>query len=148
MVTAIVTALIAAVSGYVAALLQSWLERRGKIDDGLLTKRTELYKELWLMTGNLPLYPPNRVFSGNDAAELMQELRDWYFGKFGGLYMSDRTQKLYLAFQAALDGVTKAADAPIGDGAYVRVRSAGSALRSGMTRDLHSRNAVFDIQIG
>lgn len=139
----VILALIAAAAGFLGALLERWLERRGKLDEGLLEKRTELYKELWLMTGRLPLYPWNTKFSGNDAGKLMQDLRNWYFDQAGGLYMSTKTQRLYLDFQDSLNAVADKASDPIGEGAYANVRKSGSSLRSGMTRDLSSRERIF-----
>ncbi len=137
----IISALIGLVAGFLGGIWQSWFAKRNKLDEGLSEQRKLLYFELWPLTGKIPKYPRNKEFSPDDALDLMHQLRNWYFDRMGGLYMSSDTQRRYLAFQAALEaaaglqgGVRKPWDV-LYDGA----QKAGSALRTGMTRDLQSR---------
>ncbi len=75
----------------------------------------------------------------------MESLRDWYFDKQGGLFMSTKTQQVYLGFQSALfDSLASAKDnEPLSLLSYEKARKAGSALRTSMTEDLHSRKGFW-----
>jgi hypothetical protein len=101
----LVPAIIGLIAGFFGAVGKGWLDRRTRIDEGLLAKRTELYFDLLRLTGNIPKYPRNREFSYRDAYQLSVELRNWYFVKSGGLYMSAETQRRYLDLQNALNGL-------------------------------------------
>ncbi len=140
----ILSALIGLGAGFLGGIWQSWMAKRNKLDETLTSERKLLYVELWLLTGRLPKYPKDEKFSAKNAYQLMEELRDWYFGKLGGLYMSADTQKRYIAFQRALDAASKFTDSSSTDWGklYDAAQDGGSALRTGMTRDLQSRNAA------
>lgn len=143
----IITAIIALVSGFAGGLTLSWFARRDRLDQSLKDKRHALYADLWQLTGRIPLYPHDEGFSPEKAGELMHRLRTWYFDENGGLYMSKETQDLYVAFQKLLAETRTFDHSDPKDWLkqYGRVQVAGSALRTGMTQDLHSRSAAWRI---
>lgn len=141
----VLTVAIGVVAGFVGAMGKSFVDRRDRIDAGLLGKRTDIYSELWRLTGILPLYPHDPTLTYRALAERSAELRDWYFAKDGGLYLSRQSQRRYLDFQEALaDAVAAGASQPtagdiVSGKDYAAARAAGSKLRSSLTDDLHSR---------
>jgi hypothetical protein len=143
----LLTIVIGSISGFIAALSQGWFDRLNQLDQSLTEHRSTVYSKLWTMTGEISKYPRNLEFSPSDAANLMNKLRKWYFEEHGGLYMSAATQKRYIAFQAALDSFSKSDenDAKVCAKHYDTAQSRGSALRTGMTRDLRSRRAAIRV---
>jgi hypothetical protein len=139
-----ISAVIGLVAGFIGAAGKGWLDRRTRIDDGLFTKRTELYAELWQMTGRIPKYPRDTKFTYGAVATLMVDLRTWYFEKSGGLYMSVNTQRHYIHFQSVLNDITASQDAKaiVEDKQYDAAQASASLLRSAMTKDLDSRVAL------
>ncbi|QMW21954.1 hypothetical protein [Sandaracinobacteroides saxicola] len=135
-------AFIGIVAGFVGGVGKAWLDRRARIDDGLLAKRTELYLTLWRLTGIFPLYPRDRTLRHEQVAKRMVELRTWYFEEGGGLYMVGKTQAAYLFFQSVLDKLSADEtrhDDLVSDHDYTVGQEASTALRTCLTQDLYSR---------
>lgn len=136
-------AAIGLVAGFFGALGKSWLDRRSRIDAGLLEKRAGIYAELWRLTGLLPLYPRDTALTYGAVAARMEQLRDWYFAASGGIYLSRVSQKIYLEYQRTLSELVVAggnsANKILTPEHYDAAREAGSRLRSSLTDDLHSR---------
>jgi hypothetical protein len=137
------TVLLSLFTGFLGGWGKSWLDRRYQFDDSLLKRRSDLYPELWSLTGRMPQYPPDLDFSPRNARALAEHLRAWYFEKAGGLYMSAGMQRNYLDFQREVCGLADmdTGGNPVPRSEYERVRKLGSVLRTGMTRDLTSRQA-------
>ena len=144
MLTVGLSALVGLVSGFLGAMGKSFIERRTKIDEGLLAKRAEVYGELWKMTGILPQYPRDDKLTYENLAAQSEALRDWYFQKSGGIYLSRDSQRIYMAFQKTINDLLKGQEASLDrqvlPADYERARVAGSTLRSSLTDDLHSRS--------
>jgi hypothetical protein len=138
------SALVDLVSGFLGAMGKSFIERRSRIDEGLRAKRAEVYSELWTLTGILPQYPKDEKLTYGKLAAQSEALREWYFQKSGGIYLSRESQKIYLAFQKTIndlvEGQKENLDGQVSPTDYDRARAAGSTLRSSLTDDLHSRS--------
>lgn len=141
----LLSAAVGLVSGFAGALGKSVLDRRAKVDDGLLARRADLYAELWRMTGILPQYPRDETLTYQRLTDQSAQLRDWYFTRSGGIYLSRPSQRAYLRLQAVIHDLVVAAQArrmqPMTPEDYERARRFGSALRTSLTADLYSRNA-------
>jgi hypothetical protein len=144
MLTVGLSALVGLVSGFLGAMGKSFIERRTKIDEGLRAKRAEVYSELWKLTGILPQYPRDEELTYGKLATQSEALREWYFQKSGGIYLSRDSQKIYIAFQKTINDLLKGQEASldrqVSPADYERARVAGSTLRSSLTDDLHSRS--------
>ena len=144
MLTVGLSALVGLVSGFLGAMGKSFIERRTKIDEGLRAKRAEVYGELWKLTGILPQYPRDEKLTYGKLAVQSEALREWYFQKSGGIYLSRESQKIYMAFQKTINDLLASPEANLDRRVspvdYERARAAGSTLRSSLTDDLHSRS--------
>jgi hypothetical protein len=92
----------------------------------------------------LPRFPKDEGLTYQKLAAQSSSLRDWYFQKSGGIYLSSGSQKLYLRFQQTIQEAVQKEKAnqerPVSAGDYDRAMKAGSALRTSLTNDLHSRS--------
>lgn len=99
--TIFLSSFVGALVSYLGAWLKSALEMRSKIDEELLHKRTELYKDLWDKTRILPKWPREDNVSYEKLISFSTELREWYFNG-GGLYLSRSAQRAYARVQDAI----------------------------------------------
>jgi hypothetical protein len=137
----IIAGLIGVVTGFLGALLKSWLDSRLKLDEGTRKERWEVYKKLWNLTKCVPKWPRDDSLIYAGLLDFSGKCRDWYFTE-GGYHLSRPAQKAYARMQdvvgAALEG--KAPAAKVAELDYNRAQKACSALRTQLTLDLHSRN--------
>ena len=144
------TALVGGAGGVVGALGKDWLERRTRIDEGLRAKRTELYADLWKLSGILPKWPRNKEVTYQGLLERSERMRHWYFETGGGLYLSEPSRAAYGKAQEAIvqtveSKMSSRPENSLEKSDYDRVRDALSALRTELARDLHSRARVSSI---
>ena len=136
----LIVGLIGVVTGFLGALLKSWLDSRLKLDEETRKERWEVYKKLWTLTKCVPKWPRDESLTYGTLLEFSTKCRDWYFIE-GGFHLSTPARKAYGRMQdalgAALQGKAEAAKVDGPD--YNSVQQAGSALRTQLTLDLHSR---------
>lgn len=145
--TVIVSALVGAVVSFVGSLLTHFLGARTRIDENLLQKRDESYKELWNLTGLIPMWPRSINMTYEKLRDLSQGLKNWYFNQ-GGLYLSEESRSAYGALQKELTRVVGGKTNPeltkrLTDKDYSAVQTKGRDLRKQLTKDLFSRSRAF-----
>jgi hypothetical protein len=140
----IIVGLIGIVTGFLGALLKAWLDSRLKIDDAAREKRWEVYKALWSLTGLIPQWPRNAQLTYLELEGFSGKCREWYYNQ-GGFYLSVPARKAYGRMQEEVSAVLKGKppEHKVTDEGdtddYIRVHLACSALRTQLTKDLHSR---------
>jgi hypothetical protein len=136
----IIVGLIGVVTGFLGALLKSWLDSRLKLDEATRKERWEVYKKLWTLTKCVPKWPREESLTYGTLLKFSTDCRDWYFTE-GGYHLSRPAQKAYGRMQDAVGAEleAKAEAANVEKTAYDRVQQACSALRTQLTLDLHSR---------
>ena len=140
----IIAGLIGAVTGFLGALLKAWLDSRLKVDAAAREKRWEVYKVLWKETGLIPQWPRNAQLTYGALEVFSDRCRGWYYEE-GGFYLSVPARKAYGHMQDVVSDVVKGqpAENKVSDqndkDEYMRVHRACSALRTQLTKDLHSR---------
>ena|SRR6266566_369205 len=136
----LIVGLIGVVTGFLGALLKSWLDSRLKLDEETRKERWEVYKKLWTLTKCVPKWPREENLTYGTLLEFSSTCRDWYFTE-GGYHLSRPARKAYGRMQDTLGALLKkkAAGAAVEERDYDRVQQAGSALRTQLTLDLHSR---------
>lgn len=136
----LIVGLIGVVTGFLGALLKSWLDSRLKLDEETRKERWDVYKKLWTMSKCVPKWPREENLTYGTLLKFSVDCRDWYFNE-GGYHLSRPSRKAYGRMQdtiaAALAGKGAAAKVETSD--YDRVQQSGSALRTQLTLDLHSR---------
>jgi len=136
----LIVGLIGVVTGFLGALLKSWLDSRLSLDTETRKERWTVYKVLWTSMKAVPKWPRDRELTNGKLIEFSGACRDWYFST-GGFYLSRPSQKAYGRMQQAITEVTSAKNtaAKVEDPEYDRVQEACSALRTQLTKDLLSR---------
>ena len=146
LMTVIVGGVVGIVGGFAGALIKSYVDQKTKMDEGLIAKRTELYEDLWMLTGFLPLYPRNEHLTYLGMQKCSERLRDWYFKKAGGMFASSDSRDLYLALQKSISGVLEQRKSRLADNVedadYDSVQKKCSALRTSITTDLQTRRGL------
>lgn len=132
--------LIGVVTGFLGALLKSWLDSRLKLDEETRKERWEVYKKLWTLTKCVPKWPREENLTYGTLLKFSAKCRDWYFSE-GGFHLSKPARAAYGRMQDVVGAALKekAAAAKVEEPDYDRVQQAGSALRTQLTLDLHSR---------
>jgi hypothetical protein len=136
----LIVGLIGVVTGFLGALLKSWLDSRLLLDTETRKERWTVYKVLWDSMKAVPKWPRDRELTNEKLLVFSRTCRDWYFST-GGFYLSRPAQKAYGRMQDAITEVTakKVITEPVEDDEYDLVQEACSALRTQLTKDLHSR---------
>jgi hypothetical protein len=137
----LIVGLIGVVTGFFGALLKSWLDSRLKLDEETRKERWEVYKKLWTLTKCVPKWPREESLTYLTLLDFSKKCRDWYFIE-GGFHLSRPARKAYGRMQDALGAALKgkaAEAAKVKEHDYNSVQQAGSALRTQLTLDLHSR---------
>ena len=145
--TIIVSALIGAVVSFVGTLLTYFLGTRTRRDENLRQKRAEAYKDLWMLTGLLPLCPRSLDVTYKNLLDLSQDFKNWYFTQ-GGLYLSEESRSAYGDLQSEVtrvvgDRTNSQLTNLISDEEYDIIQATANALRKQLTTDLLSRSRVF-----
>ena len=138
-ITAVVAAILAAVGTYVTTRRNLQIQ----FDASLREMRIAVYKPLWSRLAGLAKYARPEPLSRDEALELAETLRDWYF-ETGGLFLSQETRRDYFALHDALEVVprrTSGETLSVEDDELLRVLS--SRLRTGMTRDVGTRRTFI-----
>jgi hypothetical protein len=138
---AVVTAVVALVTGLVSAAVSGWLATRAKVSEDLRDLRRTVYPPVWKATSLVSRHPETTA-SYADLMRLHLDLRRWYYG-LGGIALSKNARDRYMELQTLI-GTHLARDAGEGETAlhpdtYDSVRELASAFRTGMTDDLESR---------
>jgi hypothetical protein len=136
----LIVGLIGVVTGFLGALLKSWLDSRLKLDEETRKERWEVYKKLWTLTKCVPKWPREKDLTYGTLLEFSTHCRDWYFID-GGFHLSKPSRAAYGRMQDALGAALKGKDleAKVKGSDYDFAQKAGSALRTQLTLDLHSR---------
>jgi hypothetical protein len=136
-VSAAVQDLVAAPSAHLAT---STREQAGGTHEALHGERIVAYKALWSLTQVLPKWPRDSHAQYEDLRTFSVQLRDWYFGNGGGLFLSRRSHTAYSAVQNSLTAVLFENPAGVlSEDDYDAIREACSALRSQLARDIGAR---------
>ncbi|MBC7810930.1 MAG: hypothetical protein H7175_07290 [Burkholderiales bacterium] len=140
-------ALIGAAFGGLITYLLAIQKARLELDEATRADRAKAYKDLWKLTGLLPLYPPAPNVVYQDLVSLSESLRKWYF-ETGGMYLSQPTRDVYFDVQKYIATLSKKEGSlsPYDNkGAYdkqsdyEKMRARLSALRTQLTSDIGSR---------
>lgn len=138
-ITGVVTALLAAVGTY-------YTTRRNlqvQYDADLRRLRIDAYKDLWKRLDALAKYGRPQTLASDDAQALGRSLREWYF-EVGGIFLSRQTRSDYFALQDAIEELAPPSTSRAfgkADDDFLRVL--GSRLRTGMTRDVGTRQTFM-----
>jgi len=76
-------------------------ELQQQVAHELLNKRLAAYDDLWSRMRGLALYDEDPL-SASKVRKLSGQLSDWYFGKDGGLFLTERNREFYFALQDVL----------------------------------------------
>jgi hypothetical protein len=136
-ITAVITFVVTAAATFVTTRRNLQLE----YDADLRKLRIDAYLDLWQRLEVLSKYARPNTLARAEAQALAQSLRDWYFKK-GGLYLSVETRADYFAMQDALS-VLATGGAVLNEGEDEFLRVLGSQLRTGMTRDVGTRQTFL-----
>lgn len=140
--TVVVSAIVGAVVAFVGAYTQKIIDARGVISQEVRNERQAVYQTLWKNTELLPMFPKNSTATYRQLHNLTRTCRDWYFRE-GGIYLSEEAQRAYRTAQKIMCDAVNAKptelDTPLSDADYESSRSALSALRTELTKDLASR---------
>ena len=91
----IIVGLIGIITGFLGALLKSWLDTRLKLDVDTRKERWEVYKLLWELTKRVPKWPRDQELTYEMLLKFSEGCRDWYFQR-GGFHLSRPAQRAYL----------------------------------------------------
>lgn len=144
LVTGVVSAIIAAVSTYISAVVKYRREIEADFDKGIRNERIRTYPELWKHLELLARFDRPSTMDVRHLQGLSVAMRKWYF-ESGGIFLSEPTRGSYFDLKARLqrdiesvdpkaDGPTEVANAP-------ELVAAASLLRAHLTKDLGSRRS-------
>jgi hypothetical protein len=146
--TAVLVSTLTLVLGALVSGVLTYLGTRSKLvldyDADLRSRRVTAYSDLWARLEPLAKYAADSSFTETDAKDLATSLRVWYFQK-GGLFLSQDTRADYFALQNLLAHLDtgwgwEAPGKDLTPAAREHVRTYGSRLRSGLTRDVGTRS--------
>lgn len=138
--TGLVTALLAAAGTRYTTRRQLQVQ----YDADLRRLRIGAYRDLWKRLDALAKYGRTRTLARDEAHALGRSLRAWYF-EVGGIFLSEQTRGDYFALQDAIEHLATPGSTrdPLttADDDFLRVL--GSRLRTGMTRDVGTRQTFM-----
>src|SRR5439155_22169200 len=79
------------------------LQSQAALDVDLRTRREGVYADLWRMGISLSKWPRNDALTYSDLDALVLKLREWYFDKLGGLWLSAAARAAYGRLQDELN---------------------------------------------
>jgi len=110
------------------------------LNERLQQERIAAYKALWTLTQILPRWPRNVHAQYDDLRKFTAQLRDWYFGDGGGLFLSRKSHTAYAAVQNSLAAILgENPSGPLSDEHYDAIRESCSALRTQLAGDVGAR---------
>lgn len=132
--------IIGIITGFLGALLKSWIDTRLKLDEDTRKERWQAYKRLWELMKDVPMWPRNDQLTYRELLSYSMNCRDWYFLQ-GGYHLSGAAQRAYRNMQETVTTAlkNKLPDTKVEDLEYNRVQESCSALRTQLTLDLRSR---------
>jgi hypothetical protein len=119
-------------------------QREAELVSSLRNERLPAYKALWASLEPLALYARPKPFTLEEANKLSDALRNWYF-QVGGIYLSERCRKTYIALAETLDLIienlaeNKNWNETLSEEIFETLRKKGSDLRTTMAEDLGTR---------
>jgi len=114
--------------------------RMDELSVPVLDSRIEAYRALWALTDVLPKWPRAKGVRYQRLQEFSGQLREWYFGNAGGMFLTRLAHNRYSALQDALTALTdQYPKGVVREKHYDAIRELCSALRTQLARDLGSR---------
>jgi hypothetical protein len=112
----------------------------GVLRPEVAAQQLEVYRALWAMTGVLPKWARGESVTYAMLARLGRDLRVWYFGTAGGLFLTRRTYSRYAELQDALAATSREdANTAVTEQDYEEIRQLCSQLRRQMALDIGTR---------
>lgn len=106
----------------------------------VLDGRIEAYRTLWGLTDVLPRWPRAQGVRYQRLQEFSGQLREWYFGNAGGMFLTRLAHNRYSALQDALTALTnRYSKGVVKEKHYEAIRELCSSLRTQLARDLGTR---------
>ncbi len=141
MSVALISAVVALVSGLITAAVTGWLAGRAKVAEELRELRLTVYPPVWKRTSVFSRWPRTDV-TYDGVQRFHVDLRKWYF-ELGGLYLSENARDRYGDLQELVEAHLDYHSDPEGDElptpVYDDLMETSSAFRTALTEDLESR---------
>jgi hypothetical protein len=137
---ALVTGVLALVSGGALAVVNNAITTRAGIDEKLRDRRQGVYLRLWALTGTVSRWPKQQVTTST-LEDLHSRLRAWYYTE-GGLFLSENARDRYGDLQDLIAAVLTHPGDPaalLTKERYADFQDAASILRTALTEDLETR---------
>jgi hypothetical protein len=146
MTNIIITGIVGALTGLVAAFLKNRFDYQHEVRSDLWNKRFESYIRIWKITQLIPKWPRNEKLSYKGLYELSKHFQDWYF-QDGGILLSSPARQKYGDMQEAmttarLSQEKLSTDAILNEDDYNKVQTACSNFRTAITNELLSRKTT------
>ncbi len=114
-------------------------DKEDKLENALRTDRLTEYKKLWRSTRRLAMFYRPQQMKYEDVSQLSEELQTWYFDE-GGIFLSEKSRKLYKTLQASLKATLEnhlAEDnQPLPGDLFKDIQEHGHNLRKNLRREL------------
>jgi TIR domain len=108
----------------------------------MAAQQLQAYRALWSLTGVLPKWPRDPTVSYSHLIQLSRDLRDWYFGQAGGLFLTGGMYSRYADLQVALQAIPQSPE-PLSAQDYDDIRHLCSLLRRQIAVDIGARPHNF-----
>ena len=144
----LISAALTAVVTYFATRSKIRLDLMVEHDKEINKKRLELYIELWTMFKPLARFSNDEKLTYSIIKETSEKMRDWYFDKLGGIYLSKASRKPYFKLKKAMQEIIddenlKGKNDELKGPQIDKILACGTRLRNSLSDDIDTRNKSF-----
>ena len=148
LLTGLISAALAAVVTYFATRSKIRLDLMVEYDKEIRQKRLVLYQNLWKMLKPLARFTAEEKLTYPKIKETSENMRDWYFDKAGGLYLSKESRKPYFDLKEYLQDIIddenlKDKKAELSKSQLNKILDYGKRLRDSLSDDIETRKKSF-----
>jgi hypothetical protein len=148
LLTGLISAALTAVVTYFATRSKISLDLTVEYDKEVRKKRLELYEKLWKLLKHLARFSREQNLTYAIIKQTSEDMRDWYFDEFGGIYLSKQSRKPYFDLKEFMqdiiddenlrDNKTDLSQAQLNN-----LLDLGKQLRDSLSDDIETRKESF-----
>jgi hypothetical protein len=142
LVTTIISGLVGAFTGLLAAYVKNRIDYQHEIRSDLWNKRYNAYTKIWKMTQAIPRWPKNDSLTYQQLVDLSVGFQEWYFND-GGILLSESGREKYGTMQEGITNILNhqktERSSPVNEPDYNSALASCSQFRTAITSELLSR---------
>jgi len=148
LLTGLISAALTAVVTYFVTRSKIRLDLTVEYDKEIRQKRLALYQSLWRMLKPFARFTAEEKLTYSKIKETSEKMRDWYFEKAGGIYLSKESRKPYFDLKEYLQDIIddenlKDQKAELSKAQLNKILDYGKKLRDSLADDIDTRKESF-----